>query len=210
MSDRYQGFVQPPIGKLLVKNLGLPNPTPLERYDEGDPLVDGTVVVGGSGRLAESLPGLLDLLGIATHHQRRRGREVQGPGLRRHRPHRHRPARRAARLLHPAAPQPRDLPARRRPRHAAGVASSGSERVAQRALEGFTRTLGKEIGRGGTVQLVYVADGAEAAVASTLGFLLSPKSAYVSGQVIRIGTTGERRRRGQRLAAAARPARSPS
>jgi 3-oxoacyl-[acyl-carrier protein] reductase len=67
----------------------------------------------------------------------------------------------------------------------------GSERVAQRALEGFTRSLGKELGRGGTVQLVYVAAGAEAATASTLGFLLSPKSAYVSGQVIRIGATGE-------------------
>jgi 3-oxoacyl-[acyl-carrier protein] reductase len=63
--------------------------------------------------------------------------------------------------------------------------------VAQRALEGFTRSLGKELGRGGTVQLVYVAAGAEAATASTLGFLLSPKSAYVSGQVIRIGATGE-------------------
>jgi 3-oxoacyl-[acyl-carrier protein] reductase len=67
----------------------------------------------------------------------------------------------------------------------------GSERVAQRALEGFTRSLGKELGRGGTVQLVYVADGAEGATGSTLGFLLSPKSAYVSGQVIRIGATGE-------------------
>jgi 3-oxoacyl-[acyl-carrier protein] reductase len=65
---------------------------------------------------------------------------------------------------------------------------SGSERVAQRALEGFTRSLGKEIGRGGTVQLVYVAAGAESAASSTLGFLLSPKSAYVSGQVIRVGT----------------------
>ncbi len=40
----------------------------------------------------------------------------------------------------------------------------GGERVAQRALEGFTRSLGKEIGRGGTVQLVYVAEGAEGAV----------------------------------------------
>ena len=66
----------------------------------------------------------------------------------------------------------------------------GAERVAQRALEGFTRSLGKEIGRGGTVQLVYVADGAEGAVASTLAFLLSPKSAYVSGQVVRIGAHG--------------------
>src|SRR6476660_7490905 len=66
MSDKYQGFVQSPIGKLLVKNLGLPNPTQLERYTEGAPPVDGTVLVGGRGRLAESLPGLLDLLGIAS------------------------------------------------------------------------------------------------------------------------------------------------
>ncbi len=66
----------------------------------------------------------------------------------------------------------------------------GSERVAQRALEGFTRSLGKEIGKGGTVQLVYVAEGAEGAATSTLAFLLSPKSAYVSGQVIRIGAHG--------------------
>jgi 3-oxoacyl-[acyl-carrier protein] reductase len=69
----------------------------------------------------------------------------------------------------------------------------GAERVAQRALEGFTRSLGKEIGRGGTVQLVYVAPESQekpAALASTLGFLLSPKSAYVSGQVVRIGRHG--------------------
>ena len=66
MSDKYQGFVSSPIGKLLVKNLGLPSPTKLDRYDAGDPLVDGTVLVGGTGRLAESLPGLLDVLGIAS------------------------------------------------------------------------------------------------------------------------------------------------
>ncbi len=66
MSDKYQGFTQSPIGKLLVKNLGLPSPMPLERYTEGAPLVDGTVLVGGRGRLVESLPGLLDTLGIAS------------------------------------------------------------------------------------------------------------------------------------------------
>ncbi len=37
---------------------------------------------------------------------------------------------------------------------------------------------------------MYVADGAEGGVTSTLGFLLSPKSAYVSGQVVRIGAHG--------------------
>jgi 3-oxoacyl-[acyl-carrier protein] reductase len=69
-------------------------------------------------------------------------------------------------------------------------AEAGSARAAtaQRALEGFTRSLGKEVGgRGATVQLVYVARGAEGQLSSTLRFLLSPRSAYVSGQVVRIG-----------------------
>ena len=51
---------------------------------------------------------------------------------------------------------------------------SGSERVAQRALEGFTRSLGKEIGRGGTVQLAYVAPAADGAIGSTLAFFEAP------------------------------------
>ena len=66
MSDRYQDFVSSSLGRLLVKNLGLPDPVPLERYVAGSPLVQGTVVVGGTGRLAEHLPGILDSLGIET------------------------------------------------------------------------------------------------------------------------------------------------
>jgi 3-oxoacyl-[acyl-carrier protein] reductase len=66
------------------------------------------------------------------------------------------------------------------------AADTVADQVAQRALEGFTRSLGKEVGRGSTVQLVYVVPGAENAIASTLLFLLSAKSAYVSGQVIRV------------------------
>lgn len=52
-------------------------------------------------------------------------------------------------------------------------------------MEGFTRSLGKEIGRGRTVNLVRLTDAS--AAESTLRFLLSPKSAYVSGQVIEVG-----------------------
>src|SRR6476619_4308069 len=66
MSDKYLSFTQSQIGRLLVKNLGLPNPVRLERYAAGDPLVKGTVLVGGRGRLVESLPGLLGPLGIGT------------------------------------------------------------------------------------------------------------------------------------------------
>jgi 3-oxoacyl-[acyl-carrier protein] reductase len=196
MSDKYQGFVQSPIGKLLVNSLGLPNPVKLERYVEGAPLVDGTIALGGRGRLAESLNGLLDKLGISSTWAPADGGDAGAGGatykglvfdatgltssadlvaLRDF----------FTPLLRSLDSCPRVVVLGTPPEQV-----TGGERVAQRALEGFTRSLGKELGRGGTVQLVYVAEGAEAAVTSTLGFLLSPKSAYVSGQVVRVGATG--------------------
>ncbi|MFC6285066.1 3-oxoacyl-ACP reductase [Nocardioides sp. GCM10027113] len=203
MSDRYQGFVQTPVGKLMVKYLGLPNPVELERWSEGAPLVDGTVALGGKGRLAESLPALLDQLGIASttdagstggtgSTDSAGGETFKGLVLD------------ATGITSPAELSAlRDFftPLMRRLDRCARLVVlgsppelvSGSERVAQRALEGFTRSLGKEVGRGGTSQLVYVAEGAEGAVGSTLAFLLSPKSAYVSGQVVRIGATGAKK-----------------
>ena len=191
MSDRYQGFVQSPIGRLLVKNLGLPAPVPLKRYAEGDPLVTGAVHTGGQGRLAESLPGLLAVLG-ATHtaqadpDARYRALVFDATGLT------DSSALVALRdffgpLMRSLESCPRLVVIGTPPETVAGP-----ERVAQRALEGFTRSLGKEVGRGGTVQLVYVAEGPgdpAGGLLSTLAFLLSPKSAYVSGQVVRIGTT---------------------
>ena len=189
MSDKYQSFTQSPLGKILVKNLGLPAPTPLERYTAGDPLVDGTVVVGGTGRLVESLPGLLDTVGIAStvvteDGQKYKGLVFDATGLT--------SADQLVALQQFFTPLMRSLSSCPRVVVIGTPPEqySGSERVAQRALEGFTRSLGKEIGRGGTSQLVYVAEGAEGAATSTLAFLLSPKSAYVSGQVVRIGATG--------------------
>lgn len=66
-------------------------------------------------------------------------------------------------------------------------AGSPSAQIAQRALEGFTRSLGKELGRGRTANLVLLAPGGEAALESTVRFFLSARSAYVSGQVVEIG-----------------------
>jgi 3-oxoacyl-[acyl-carrier protein] reductase len=65
--------------------------------------------------------------------------------------------------------------------------SGPREASAQRALEGLVRSIGKEVKKGATAQLVYVAPKGEGEIASTVRFLLSPKSAYVSGQVVRIG-----------------------
>ena len=189
MSDFYQGFTSSAIGSQLTKLLGLPQPAKLERYAAGEPLVDGTVAVGGRGRLAESLVGILDSLGIAAVGETDadstyRGLVFDATGLT--------SSDQLVALRDFFTPLLRRLD--RCPRVVVlGTPPEqveGGERVAQRALEGFTRSLGKEIGRGGTVQLVYVADGAEGAVHSTLAFLLSPKSAYVSGQVVRIGAHG--------------------
>ncbi len=189
MTDRYAFFTQTPVGQLAVKNLGLPNPVPLERWSEGAPLVDGTVLVGGAGRLADTLATTLEALDITVVSESVEGARFKGlvfdaTGLTS-----------SADLV---ALQAFFTPLLRSLERCARVVvigtppelAAGGERVAQRALEGFTRSLGKEIGKGSTVQLVYVAPGAESTVTSTLAFLLSPKSAYVSGQVVRVGATG--------------------
>lgn len=192
MSDRYQGFVSSPIGKLLVKNLGLPSPTRLERYADGAPLVKGTVVLGGQGRLSAQLPTVLDGLGIATTTTKAddelyKGLVFDATGIT--------DAEGLIALQEFFTPLLRSLDTCPRVVVLGTTPESvkGSERVAQRALEGFTRSLGKELGKGGTVQLVYVTKGADEAVASTLAFFLSPKSAYVSGQVVRIGAHQEKK-----------------
>ena len=190
MSDRYQSLIHTPIGQLLAKNLGLPNPVPLERYEAGAPLVDGTVVLGGEGRLADSLVTALDDLGIANvkdapASERYKGLVFDATGIT--------SSDQLVELQKFFTPLMRSLESCPRVVVLGTPPETvhGADRVAQRALEGFTRSLGKEVGKGGTVQLVYVTPKADDSIASTLGFLLSPKSAYVSGQVVRIGTHGK-------------------
>jgi 3-oxoacyl-[acyl-carrier protein] reductase len=191
MSDRYQSLINTSVGQMLAKNLGLPQPVELERYEEGQPLVEGTVVVGGEGRLDAVLTEALDELGItfvkqAADGERYKGLVFDATGIT--------STEQLVELQHFFSDKMRKLLATPRvvvigsPPEAA---KDQSEQIAQRALEGFTRSLGKEIGNGGTVQLVYVAPKADKALTSTLAFLLSPKSAYVSGQVIRIGAIGD-------------------
>ena len=70
------------------------------------------------------------------------------------------------------------------------AAAGTDERIAQRALEGFTRSLGKELRNGSTAQLVYLSPHAKPAATgleSTMRFILSAKSAYVDGQVFYVG-----------------------
>ncbi|WP_190819943.1 3-oxoacyl-ACP reductase [Saccharopolyspora pogona] len=189
MADRYQQFTLSPIGRQVVKRLGLPQPTPLRRHRPGDPAVSGPVLVGAApgGRLGDAVAATLQDVRAQVHHA-----PVEGE--------------RYSALVFDAtgigsSEQLRELyeffrPTIRQTDRCGRVIVLGTPpeahqdpraHTAQRALEGFVRTAGKELKRGATAQLVYVAEGAENALGSTLRFLLSAKSAYVSGQVVRVG-----------------------
>ncbi|MCQ4198603.1 3-oxoacyl-ACP reductase [Streptomyces coelicoflavus] len=177
MADRYLSFTGTAPGRFLTHRLGLPQPAPLRRD-----ALDGGLLHLTAGKSDLALAPVLARTGLA----------VEDDG-------------------HPAAvvldaTGVRDVDALAEV-HAAlhpvvrSVAASGRvvvlgapldaadhhQAAVQQALEGFTRSLGKEIGRGRTVNLVRLTDAAPAE--STLRFLLSPASAYVSGQVIEVGTS---------------------
>jgi 3-oxoacyl-[acyl-carrier protein] reductase len=187
--DRYQRFTQSGTGRFLVKRLGLPNPPVLRRYEPGQALLDGPALVGstGSGRLGKAIDAVLEDAGVdalreVNDESARLGAIIfdasgitSTAGLRNLYEFFHpvvRSLRTCGRIVVLGTP-PEDT-------------SDPDEATAQRALEGFTRSVAKEIKRGSTTQLLYVRPGAESNVESTLRFLLSTKSAYVSGQVIRI------------------------
>jgi 3-oxoacyl-[acyl-carrier protein] reductase len=187
MSDRYSQVVNAPLVSTIAKQLGLPQPVSLNRYKEGAPVVSGPVLSGAApgGRLEKYLPTFLDRIkaeragtegrvkalvfdatGIADSTELVELQRFFYPAVGR--------LQRSGRVVVVGTP-----PAK---------AGSARAHTAQRALEGFTRSLAKEIGgKGATAQLVYVAKGVEDELDSTLRFLLSPRSAYVSGQVVRVG-----------------------
>jgi 3-oxoacyl-[acyl-carrier protein] reductase len=180
MSDRYASFAHTGAGRVLVNRLGLPDPPRLRRHTPGEPLAAGPVLLGGAGRLGAPVA---KILGAAVDGEPPyAGLIFDATGLTSSGD-----LRALYDFFHPVARSL--LPCGRVIVFGTPPASCGSvaEATAQRALEGLTRSIGKEFGRGTTAQLVYVEPGAEDAVESTLRFLLSGRSAYVSGQVIRIG-----------------------
>jgi 3-oxoacyl-[acyl-carrier protein] reductase len=214
MSDRYQQLVNTPLGKLVSKQIGLPSPVKLERYEPGEPVISGPVLLGAApgGRLTGATAKVLAAIDAEVHtplveHVRTAAADASLD----------------ARAWNPdAAPEDQTFkalvfdasgvqsseqlhevwaffgPAVRRVRSSGrvivlGMAPEACRRLrqatAQRALEGFVRSVGKEVRKGATAQLIYVDTKAESQIESTLRFYLSPKSAYVSGQVVRIGAS---------------------
>lgn len=209
MTDQYQAFTQSPIGKFVVKNLGLPSPVALERFESAQPVVNGAVLVGAvpssvlSGAIAQVLSNIhadsyvgnnvalqqeaakvglnlrpfnagdkeskfkavvFDASGIQNSEQLNELYKFFNP------------------IARQVATSGRVIVVGTTPETAKTV----KQAIAQRALEGFIKSVGKEFKKGITAQVVYVDEGAAANLESTLRFLLSPRSAYVSGQVIRV------------------------
>lgn len=232
MTDRYIAFANSPVGR-LVGAVGLPSPLRLERWQAGRVRpVDGPLVIGGSGALAEAvLPfagkltdavfaaveGQFELpRWTAEHSPRAKAVLFDASGLTRFE--------QLVALRDFFQPVLKGLDTCPKVVVLGRAPESLKDPVAasvQRSLEGFTHSLGKEIRRGGNVQLLYVGKGAEDQLEGALRFFLSPKSAYVSGQVIRLAANSaqvhdwSKPLAGQRAlvtgaaAALARPSRKP-
>ena len=191
-SDLFSQVVNSGPGSFVAKQLGVPQPETLRRYRQGDPPLAGSLLIGGEGRVAEPLRAALDkdydlvgnnlggrwadsfgglvfdATGITTPAGLKDLHEFFTPVLRN--------VGRCGRVV-VVGTTPE-------------AAASTDERIAARALEGFTRSLGKELRRGATVALVYLAPDAKPAATgleSTMRFILSAKSAYVDGQVCYVG-----------------------
>ena len=179
-------------GSFLAKQFGVPAPEPLRRYRAGEPPLDGSLLIGGDGRLREAVRAALaddydvvgdniggrwaDTFGGLVFDASGIGEPDQLAGLHEF----------FTPLLGNLGPCARVVVLGTTPEEAADE----HHRICQRALEGFTRSLGKELRRGATSSLVYVSAAARPAASgaeSTLRFILSAKSAYVDGQVFRIG-----------------------
>tara|TARA_R100001369_G_scaffold490_3_gene1464 strand:+ start:664 stop:2064 length:1401 start_codon:yes stop_codon:yes gene_type:complete len=209
MSDRYGDFVQSSIGKKVAKNLGLPMPVDLDRFDSGQPLVRGSVLVGrangGDNAVSASVARILSelhteifvnsgddikdtLSDAGVKAKANTGSDDKfkvllfdasnisnAEELKQVYEFFHSVARRVEK-------SGRVIVIGRPPEALTDIEAA----LAQRALEGFVKSVGKEFKRGITAQLIYVEAGAEQNLDSTLRFFTSARSAYVSGQVVRV------------------------
>ncbi|WP_417513764.1 3-oxoacyl-ACP reductase [Marinobacter sp.] len=215
MSDIYFKLVNTPVGKTAAQTLGLPSPVPLKRLKRADqPFIEGNVLVGAGsgGKAIAMIGGVLSASAATLYHasgkatledSSKAGNKAQaielasdietkfsalvfdatglkGPG----------DLRALYDFFHPTI---KKLGANARVvivGQDPATCRKAPQAAAQQALEGFTRSIGKEIGKkGATANLLWIAPNAEKQLESSLRFFLSARSAYVSGQVVRIGKT---------------------
>lgn len=212
MSDLYLKFVNTPVGKSAAQSLGLPAPVPLKRWKRADqPFIEGDVLVGGAkgGKALSTIGAILGASPANLFHasgttsledSSKAGNKAKPLDLG------NEINTKFSALVFDASgmkdtaelralydffhPTIRKLGGNARVLiigQDPASCKSAPQAAAQRALEGFTRSVGKEIGKkGSTANLLWLAPGSEKLIESSTCFFLSPRSAYVSGQVARI------------------------
>ncbi len=187
MSDTYTQVVNAPVLSSLAGSIGLPRPVNLDRYQAGEPVISGPVLTGSApgGRLRSAVSNVLD--SIAAERAGTQGpvkalifdaTGISSSGE----------LVELQRFFYPGLPRLRQCGRVIVLGSTPELAGTPKARTAQTGLEGFVRSLGKEIGgRGSTAQLLLADPGVESGIESPLRFLLSPRSAFVSGQVLRVG-----------------------
>lgn len=189
--DAYTDFANTGLGRRLTKTLGLPQPARLRRHCPGAPLLEGPVVVLGatevSDRLAEHL--LSWNLDVRRHVGAKEPigaiiacfDEVSSPeGL-------SETVLSIGGLLRRLRPSGRVVTVFRDPDSTA----TPSWRAARKGVEGMTRSLAHEMRAGSTANGLVLGeelDGAAPGVAGALRFLLSGRSAFVSGQFLPVNS----------------------
>ncbi|HET8799764.1 MAG TPA: 3-oxoacyl-ACP reductase [Marinobacter sp.] len=214
MSDVYLKLVNTPMGKTAAQSLGLPAPVTLKRQKRTDqPFLEGDVLVGAAngGKAIAALGSILTASAANLHHasgndslkdSSKAGNKAAPLGLSQDSTG---PTFSALVFDASGLKGPDDLRAlydffhptiKKLARHGRvlvigqdpATCRKAPQAAAQQALEGFVRSVGKEIGKkGATANLLWMAPGAENQLESSVRFFLSARSAYVDGQVVRIG-----------------------
>ncbi|MCT2007247.1 3-oxoacyl-ACP reductase [Micrococcus lylae] len=198
MNDPYGTFVDSAVGKRLAKALGLPMPVQLRRHTPGAPLLEGPALVLGGTPAAEAAARLLTGWGVEVQTSRAESVKYAAvvacfDGI-------DTPAAIGETVLElggtlrQLATNSRVVTVAEDP-EAASVAEDPAARAARQGITGLTRSLAHEMRAGGTANGIQLGDGVSLdapGAAGALRFLLSGRSAYVSGQFLPVTTTAGR------------------
>jgi 3-oxoacyl-[acyl-carrier protein] reductase len=192
MTDKYAQLVNQGLGRNVARKLGLPQPAVLRRYEPGQPLIAGPILVQGGTAGADSLAAeLLSWdLDVRRHAVPREKLgaiilvldEVAAPG------DLGKPILAAAASLRDLAPGGRVMTVSR----PASDAPSPAAAAARQGVDGFLRSLAKELRGGATGNGILLAPGVNTTSPSALAavrFFLSGRSAFVDGQFVTVSTT---------------------
>jgi 3-oxoacyl-[acyl-carrier protein] reductase len=193
MADRYPRRANTGPGRLLTRGLGLPRPVPLHRRSERRPRLTRPAAAPDARSVRARRPGqrarataALGGSGLPVHTRREEGTRYAAAVVDATGSTSAGELRGVHESLHPVigslatCARVVELGARPDP-------GDHHQAAAQQALEGFIRSLGKELRDGRTAQLIrFAPDSPASAARSTLRFVLSPASAYVSGQVVEV------------------------